>query len=106
MEVHPRALGWTPGPDDERDFLLSSFAPERPTLSGEKGWGWAGMNDLNQLNEGACTCFSIGNAVNCEPRRADIDSDFCFDAYHATTEHDEFPGIGPAGRKAHRSGAP
>ena len=92
MEDHPRALGWTPGPEDDRDFLLSTFAPERPTLSGEEGWGWAGMNDLNQLSEGACTSFSIGNAVNCEPRRSDIDSDFCFDAYHATTERDEFPG--------------
>jgi hypothetical protein len=69
MEDHPRALGWTPGPEDDRDFLLS-----------------------NQLSEGACTSFSIGNAVNCEPRRSDIDSDFCFDAYHATTERDEFPG--------------
>lgn len=92
MEDHPRALGWTPGPEDDRDFLFSTFAPERPTLSGEKGWGWAGMYDLDQLSEGACTSFSIGNSVNCEPRRGDIDSDFCFDAYHATTERDEFPG--------------
>jgi hypothetical protein len=69
MDDHPKTLGWTPGPVDERDHALASYAPAEPTLSGEKGWGWHEMPNLNQLKEGACTSFAIGNSVNCEPRR-------------------------------------
>lgn len=90
MEDYPRTLGWAPGPVDERDHALASFLT-RPALQGEKAWGWGGMPDLNQLKEGACTSFAIGNSVNCEPRRQNIESEYCFESYHATTEHDEFP---------------
>ena len=99
MSNEPGALGWTPGPVDERDRALSAFAPEEPVLTGEKGWGWRGMPDINQLNEGACTSFAIGNSVNCEPRRQSVESELCFDAYHATTQRDEFWGDWQSGQE-------
>jgi hypothetical protein len=38
-------------------------------------------------------------AENCEPRRANIDSEFCFNSYHATTEKDDFPGDWNSGQE-------
>jgi hypothetical protein len=93
QEEH-KALGWSGGTVDDRDWRLEDFigtGSRAEVQSGRKLW--ANPLQLNQGREGACVGFAHVGVSNSQPAKHEYGNERGFQVYHlAQDRFDPFPG--------------
>jgi hypothetical protein len=100
-----KGLGFRPGPEDERDYMLAPRvqAIERPKTKG--GRWWFNPLRLNQGAQGSCVGHGWTQGINSQPKSHNYDHEFAVAIYKSAQQLDEFDDTPPEEGTSVRAGA-